>query len=437
MATFNVMVLQHQQKKDGRFNLKVRVTHNRVIVYNSTTYFAEPGQLKKNFDFKDRNLIDIKNDLEKSYYDIANRMGEEMNLFSARDLADLLQAKVSKFGDGSIDFVAFGKEYTNKLIKTGRGSYAAKFTRAINNLVDFFGRQSILVSEINFKNLQKLEDYLKAPRDYVRLNQFGRPVEYHSDGSKNGVIDTMSCIRKLFNEAKNEYNNEDYDDIKIRHSPFSKYKVGKSTEELIKKSVTPDAIKLIRDYSDIRPGSRMELGRDVFLLSFYLLGMNTVDMFLISKITNGRLEYMRAKTKDRRKDRAFISIKVEPEAQLLIDKYADPTGKKLFRFHQMYSNSKVFNSMLNVGLKQLVTALDLRDDIRCYYSRHSWATIARNHCGVITDDIAMGLNHIDRAHQVTDIYIKKDWEIIDEANRKVLSFLNGVGRDLPDFNALI
>ncbi|MCO5948092.1 phage integrase SAM-like domain-containing protein [Mucilaginibacter flavidus] len=437
MATFNVLVLEHQEKKDGKFNVKVRITHKRVTVYNNTTYFVTKSQLKGNFEFKDRNIINTKNDLEKSYYQEANKMGEEINLYNARELADQLQARVSKAGDGTINFIAFGKTYIEKLIKLGRGSYAAKFTRAINNLVDFFGRDNVLTTEINHKNLDKLEEFLKTPRDYTRINQFGNEVTYHSDGAKNGIIDTMSCIRKLFNEAKNEFNDEEHDDIKIKNSPFNKYKVGKAIGDPEEKSVKPAHIKMIRDYKDIRPGSRMELGRDLFMLSFYLIGMNTADMFNVTEVKNGRIDYMRAKTTGRRKDKAFISIKIEPEAQELIDKYRDLTGKKIFRFHEMYSTSKVFNSMLNVGLLQLVANLKIAEDVRLYYARHSWATIARNVCRVSKDDVSLAMNHVDRAHAVTDIYIKKDWDILDEANLKVLQFFRESEENSTDFLALL
>ncbi len=55
-----------------------------------------------------------------------------------------------------------------------------------------------------------------------------------------------------------------------------------------------------------------------------------------------------------------------------------------------------------------------------YYARHSWATIARNDCKISKDDINLALNHVDNEMKVTDIYIAKDWTIIDEANRQVI-----------------
>jgi len=39
------------------------------------------------------------------------------------------------------------------------------------------------------------------------------------------------------------------------------------------------------------------------------------------------------------------------------------------------------------------------------------------------DDIAEALNHIDGEHQVTDIYIEKNWQNIDKVQEAVLLYL--------------
>jgi hypothetical protein len=37
------------------------------------------------------------------------------------------------------------------------------------------------------------------------------------------------------------------------------------------------------------------------------------------------------------------------------------------------------------------------------------------------DDIALALNHVDEGNRTTDIYIAKDWKIVDDVQRKVIS----------------
>ena len=101
---------------------------------------------------------------------------------------------------------------------------------------------------------------------------------------------------------------------------------------------------------------RQELARDVFMLSFFLVGMNTVDMFNVPYASrkNGRITYQRSKTKDRREDHAEISIKIEPEAERLMKKYADPDKVRLFLFYKLYSDSSTFNGAVNKGFKRIL-----------------------------------------------------------------------------------
>jgi hypothetical protein len=61
--------------------------------------------------------------------------------------------------------------------------------------------------------------------------------------------------------------------------------------------------------------------------------------------------------------------------------------------------------------------------ISAYYARFSFASIARNDCGISKDDIHEALNHSDPSMKITDIYIKKDWSVIDSVVRRVLDVI--------------
>jgi integrase len=66
------------------------------------------------------------------------------------------------------------------------------------------------------------------------------------------------------------------------------------------------------------------------------------------------------------------------------------------------------------------------NNLTSYYFRHSWATIARNKCGVSNDDIDLGLVHSNK-NKMADVYIDIDYSLIDDANRKVLDLVFGKG----------
>lgn len=162
------------------------------------------------------------------------------------------------------------------------------------------------------------------------------------------------------------------------------------------------------------------------MLSFYLVGINLIDLYYLTDYKSGRISYNRRKTSRRREDGAFISIKVEPEAESLMEKYIDTTRERALCFHKRYGNHTDFVKNVNIGLKQFAETIGLEAPITSYWARHSWATIARNDCGGCKDDINLALNHVDKGMAVTDIFIAKDWSIIDRANRKVIDLFSSL-----------
>lgn len=72
--------------------------------------------------------------------------------------------------------------------------------------------------------------------------------------------------------------------------------------EVMKKGVlalTLEELMKVYHYQG-NPGSRAQLARDTFILSFCLMGMNSVDLFSATNYKNGFIKYNRTKTKDRR-----------------------------------------------------------------------------------------------------------------------------------------
>ena len=219
-----------------------------------------------------------------------------------------------------------------------------------------------------------------------------------------------------------EYNDEDLGVIRIAHNPFIKYKIPKNPVTR-KRSLTAEQIRAIKSYSVPDNMTGVMIARDVFIMSFIMVGMNSVDMYYLGIPNKGRLEYERRKTMNRRSDRAFISINVEPELLPYLERYKDSLGDRSFNFFVRYSTHKQFVHKVNAHLKKVGDELGI-PDLTLYAARHSWATIARNECGISMDDVAMCLNH-KSGHDVTDTYIKKDWSRIDRANRKVLDYVFG------------
>lgn len=357
----------------------------------------------------------------------SKKLGFKIEMYSARELAKYFVDETKPGTDSTINFIEFAKSHIEKLKAQGRISTAGNLSRTINSVIDFCnGRDKIAITEITAKFLEQFEAFLRGKRTLKRKNQFGNIVVTEKEGlSDVSVFDYMTDMRVLFNAAVAEYNDEDKDEMRILHYPFRKYKV-KARPENKKRNLSSEQVRAILNVSDESIKlERARIARDVFMISFYLVGMNFADLYELDEHKNGRLSYERKKTKGRRQDRAFISIKIEPEAEQLIEKYRDPSGERIFDFHNRYSTSHIFSSNINKGLKVVAKACGIDEPLSTYYARHSWATIARNKCGISKDDIDLALNHVDQGLKMADAYIEKDWSRIDDANRKVIDYING------------
>lgn len=222
-------------------------------------------------------------------------------------------------------------------------------------------------------------------------------------------------IRTVFNYAIDEEYTTLY--------PFRRFSIKK--EETRKRSLTAEQLRLLRDY----PCEEYQIRyRDMFMLMFYLIGVNAADLFNAkhSALVNGRFEYKRAKTGK------LYSIKVEPEAQVIIEKYK---GKDyLLNIMDEYGNYKDFLHRMGIGLKQIgeterkglggkKSRNPLFPDLSSYWARHTWATVAAE-LDVPKEVIAHALGHSWANSTTTDIYVHFDMRKVDKANRKVIDYVN-------------
>ncbi|WP_302029728.1 site-specific integrase [Bacteroides finegoldii] len=413
MPTVKIVILKHQKKDDDTWNVKIRITHERKSSYIATSHYVGMDLInKKTFELKERNnpIYDlVMTDVLRIREEIS-KLGHTVDLYSAKGLSELIKEKLSNKPNG-INFFDFGYAYADKIIKEGR-RVGENYRIAVHKFEEFIGGRNILFSDITSSLLMKYDEYLRGQRSKCGIGNI----------SDSGVRLYMSKIQAIFNQAKLTYNDEETGIIRIQNNPFVKYKIPKIPMTR-KKSLSVEQIRSIKSCRIPDNMTGVLVARDVFVMSFLMAGMNTVDMYYLGEAVDGRLEYERRKTRTRRADKAFISIKIEPELLPYIERYKDSLGDRAFNFFVRYATHKQFVHKVNTHLKTIGSILEI-PDLTFYAARHSWATIARNECGISMDDVSMCLNH-KSGHDVTDTYIRKDWSVIDRANRKVLDYVFG------------
>ncbi|WP_324759105.1 site-specific integrase [Sphingobacterium thalpophilum] len=414
MATVSAKVFEHHKKVDGTYNVKICVHHKDLRRYLDTNHYVVKKQLTKDYKIKDPFIADKVEQQLRDYRKMISELDDRLDYFTADSLRDYLRDK-----DEDIDFIKFCTQHVERLKKEGRGGSAKNQAVIRNSLVDYFKRPSVSIKEINSNMLMAYERYLRSERTMTRYNQDNKPVVKTEKGlSDSGLHNHMRDLRTLFNAAREIYNNEDLGIYRIKHYPFKKYKVG-SPPLTKKRNNTLEQVLTIRDCVTT-PGSRAELAKELYMLSFYLCGINAVDLYQITErdIRNGRLDYNRSKTRGKRKDNAFISIKIVDEAKPLLEKY-------LGKLRERYASAYCLNWALSKGMEQLRKLTGI-PELTLYWARHTFANTARNDCRMSKDDVALALNHVDDGNRTTDIYIAKDWKIVDDVQRKVIAQLRKV-----------
>lgn len=222
-------------------------------------------------------------------------------------------------------------------------------------------------------------------------------------------------IRTVFNYAINTK------DLNISY-PFRAFKI--VAESTASRALTIDQIRLLRSYPIEEP--HLAKYRDIFMLMTYLRGINAADLFSAKKsdVINGRLEYKRKKTN------TFYSVKIEPEAQTIIDKYS---GKDyLLDICDTWSNPTDYLRKMDKGLKKIgpmerkgkggkKVYAGILPQLSSYYSRHTFASLGIE-LHIPIELISESLGH-KIGSPTTAIYVHYIRQQVDDATRKIIDYI--------------
>lgn len=217
--------------------------------------------------------------------------------------------------------------------------------------------------------------------------------------------------------------------------PFRRFKIKK--EETMKRSLSVCDLRRLRDYP-CEGWQRKYV--DVFMLSFYLAGINLVDLMGLPPLgADGVIRYRRSKTG------VLCQLSVPPEARAIIERYrgderllwfgerlkpgAEGWHDWLHRFNEGLQKVGPSGYMYvrrrgQCGGKQRVKVYNaLFPELTSYWARHTWATLAAE-IDVPDAVIDAALGHRSPC-RMADIYIRRDARKVDEAVRRVIEYVNG------------
>ena len=385
--------------KDGRCPLRLRMAKDGKYLMVLTGVRISPADWKDG-RARDARLNQRLRDLLDDAEDCELRLKTEGRYGSMTldELAGEIRRKVlsKETRRRSRDTLSYHLEaYRDRQAKRGTRDVYSRTVKTLNAYDPDFSTRTF--AEIDFRYLTDFETWCLG---HMKVNS---------------VSILLRNIRCVFNEARNEG--------VTNCNPFAKFKI---RQEPTRKRCL--SLEDLRKLASLPVPPDQEKYRDYFMLMFYLIGINTTDRFQAKPedLENGRLNYRRDKTGK------LYSIKVEPEAMAIINKYRgkDWLLEPMDNHGDFLSWRTQFNKRLKAlgqvtGKRGKIIADGPFPELSTYWSRHTWATLAYE-IGVPVDIIGQALGHSDRSHAVTFIYIKPDSRKVDEANRKVIDYVTNI-----------
>lgn len=379
---------------NGMYSI-VLILKNKNVIRVSTPYKSVPenwqdGQYNKketNYQRKNNHLKDIIQKAERLIIEVSENNRVVSDAYLRYKLKEIVKGKMP------IDKVFV--DYIDEFAKTKLNERTVDIYIQTKNKIQKFD------SDCKFEDI-----------DRAWLTKFERWM-IDSGMKTNACSVHMRNIRAVFNYCIDEEYTTLY--------PFRKFKIKK--EETRKRSLTVEQLRTLRDY----PCEEYQIRyRDIFMLMFYMIGINAIDLFHAkeSNVVDGRLEYKRSKTGK------LYSVLIQPEAQAIIDKYKgknyllnvldDYKNYKDF-LHRMGDALKDIGPMERKGLGGKKIRQPLFKDISSYWARHTWATIAAS-LDIPKEVISAGLGH-EIGSSITSIYIDFNMKKVDDANRAVIDYV--------------
>lgn len=312
-----------------------------------------------------------------------------MHLGSVRGLS------TAKVRDMIADYIAPPEKTDTGVLATlhnyedqcNRPNSADKFAQTATHLTRWLGARG--AKRLQFADITP--DWLQAFDRYL--------VSYCPSVNSRAIH--LRNIRTLCNYALNHQ-------LTTAPYPFRQYHI--KTAPSTPTALTLEQMRQLWHYSP--PTKAQAYALDIFKLIFALIGINLADLAQLQGISQGRINYTRAKTG------RLYSVKVEQVAKRLIEEHK---GKKsLLDILQHYKSIHVATSQINKQLKSIASDLEL-PPISTYTARYSWATLAQS-IDTPIEVISQALGH-SYGMAVTLGYIVPDRRKVDEANQKVLALL--------------
>jgi hypothetical protein len=395
MATLKLTIFKAKVLKDGRHKIRVAVCHKHETSYIITRFIIDSEAQFKNGQVVKRPDAAV---LNKKLRNLLNEYQEKLdaikhpNLYDCKQLREILVNGMRE--EESATFQAVSLEYVKELEEAGSIGYSKMIERN-NRYFSEFVKGNILLADITPELIEGYSRFLRI---------------------KKGIGDTTNSM--LMRQTKTIINKGIKRRIvKYEVHPFINFKIPSSPSREI--DISLDSFNKIRMAQPTE--KKFRVAHDLFCLSFYLGGINLVDLLSIDFRNIEVLEYVRKKTRTTTQGKNTISFTIPRAAKEIIKKWINRnTGKLDFGYKFSYPN---FSRYLTRSLASLAKRLGITEKVVYYSARKSFAQYA-SEIGIPDGIIDYCLGHSDKSKGIIRYYTKVRQKQADMAITRVIDYVN-------------
>ena len=416
MPTFTPQVFAHQRRKDGTYNVKIKIYHNYGQRYLATSLWARPSDLTRSLKIKSPEILAKCGELVARMQSALSDVNPfDLKAASVDWVCEHIRAAMQA-DTFRLDFFTFADGWITCKAETTRRNYEG----ALRSLERYLGKRELDVNDITRRLIL---DYMEATDAENKLqwsHSKGRLVETSKPKGGGTASRHVMKLAHIYDAARARYNDEDTGRILIPRDPFSRIEYHLPPSEG-QKNLGADLMQRIIDAQTDDPLERIAL--DAFVLSFALMGANFADLYEAVPPREGVWRYNRAKTRSRRADRAEMVVYVPACVCARVARLMGPAEGIwwLGALRALDPDKSVASQRVNRGLANWCRKNGV-DRFTFYAARHTWATLARK-AGVEKALVDECLCHVGD-YELTDIYAERDWDLINGANARTLALFS-------------
>lgn len=365
----------------------IALTSKRQVRYIKTGY-----EIDDLFQFEDGEVVCRKdarimnqrlNFVLSEYRDRLSSI-HDADIYSCAQLKEILEGRLK--AEQPVTIKEWMETRIEELRKDGRGSYADMNCYTLKLIIDTIG-------DVPMQCI--------TPAIVLRFIKGISPLSPATQQMR------LTHLKARINEAIQEGL------VKYDIHPFTGIKMPKPGVKLL--DITIDEFRRIKDLET--PHKRIGLARDLFLLSFYLCGMNLADI-VEADFSTDEMHFIRKKTCRKKSGINVVSFSIPPEARPIINKYVKRNGRLDFGYEFSYRN---FQRYLNFCFKKLAEAVGITTDFSFYSARKTFSQFAYD-LGVRTEIIEYCIGQTMKENRPIYNYIRIMRKQADAAIRKVIDY---------------